>query len=731
MIISSKKLSLLALIAFASQSQAASLLNEDFQDGDAAGWSFSGSGTSQITVYSGNYSLRLTKQRQAQQSIATTGYENVSVSMEMAASSLEGSDKCIGEVSSNGGTSWTSVVQVVNGQDDGVTMYSGSSTSAAYDDLANLTLRVRSSSNLNSDYCWADNITVTGDVISGGGGGTVYDSLSGNGSVTRTSVTYSNLMGTSYNLTNFSAFAVPSNAANPSNTFSGLLELVNESSTGSFSEQGTNLASSYTDPEHLPEFSFEYTQLGTHIIPAQRGLISTSHPTWSYILEPGRVWQENGDNGYSRAAIPFSLQENGANCTHNGVMTFLFKDDGSTSKLAYQIASETCAYFKFNMWGQLTANYTSYAITDQQTITTNYQSEVSARMETKPISALATDYPSSGVQVASIGSEQTSAHRSAYGVAINNVHYVGGCGTRYGTHPYCEVLALPSYSTAKSVVGGIGLMRLEQKYAGSQKDLVVSDWLSQCSGTQWQDVTLEDALDMATGNYDSSGYEVDEGSTAMLSNFFLTYTHSQKANFSCSYTRKAAPGSTWVYHTTDTYILGAAIDGYFRNQEGSTKDFYSDMLVEELWKPLGLSPTTYTSLRTFDTEAQVYSGFGLTYHTDDVVKLAEFLNNDSGAINSVQMLDSSLLADALQQTSNRGLEAGSSTSKYQNGFWAWNAKASLGCANDTWISYMSGYGGIGVVLLPGGMTYYYFSDNAEYTFVTSITELHKIQNLCQ
>lgn len=734
MLISSKKLSLITLVAIASHSHATDIFKDDFQDGDSAGWSMSGNGTNQVTVYSGNYSLRLTRQKQAQQAIATTGYENVSVSMEMAASSLEGSDQCLGEVSTNGGSTWTNVVQVVNGQDDGVTMYSGSSSSSAYDDISNLTLRVRSASNLNSDYCWADNIAVTGDVISGGGGGgdpTVYDSHTGDGSVSRSNVTYSQLMGTSYSLTNFSAFAVPANAANPTNTFSGLLEFVNESSTGSFSEQGTNLAGSYTDPGHLPEFSFEYTQLGTHIIPAQRGLISTSHPSWSYILEPGRVWQENSDSGYSRVAMPFSLQENGANCTHNGVMTFLFKDDGSISNVAYQIASETCAYFKYNMWGMMDATYSAYAIAGNQTITDDYQAEVAARMPTKPISELATDYPSAGLTIATIGSEQSSAHRSAFGVAVNNVHYVGGCETRYGTHPFCEALALPSYSTAKSVVGGIGLMRLEQKYAGNQKDLIVSDWVNQCSGTQWQDVTLEDALDMATGNYDSAGNQVDEGSTAMLNGFFLKYTDSEKASFSCSYTRKATPGSTWVYRTTDTYILGAAIDGYFRNQEGSSKDFYTDMLVEELWKPLDLSPTTYTSLRTFDTAAQVYSGYGLTFHTDDVIKLAEFLNNDSGQINSVQMVDSTMLADALQQTANRGLEAGGSTAKYQNSFWAWNAKTTLGCANDTWIPYMSGYGGIGVVLLPGGINYYFFSDNAEYTFSNTIAELHKISSFCQ
>lgn len=718
-------LAVLLLAGFTNSALAAQLFVEDFQDGNAAGWNFSGSGGALVTVYAGNYSLRLTKQKIAEQSYSTSGYNNIQISMSMAASSLEGADKCIGEVSADNGATWLNVVQVVDGQDDGYTLYSATLTHSSLDNNSSLLLRVRAAGNRNNDYCWADNIIVSGDAAT-----QVYDSLSGNGNVSRGNLTYAQLMATSTNLTDFSAYAVPSNGKNPSNNFSGQLELFNENTTGNLVEQGTNIAGVYTDPEHLPEFAFEFVQLGTHIIPSQRGLIATSHPAWSYILAPGRVWQENSDNGYSRVALPFALQENGANCTHNGVMTFLFKDDGSVSNVAYQIASETCAYFKFNSWGSLPASYSSYALANSQQITDDYQIEVSSRMPTKALAELAVDYPAANVQISTIGSEQTQAHQSAYGVVYNNVHYIAGCDTRYGEYPYCDVMALPSYSTAKSVVGGIGLMRLEQKYPGSQKDVFVSNWVSGCNSSQWYDVTLENALDMATGNYDSDVANADEASTAMLNGFFLTYTDSQKSNFSCSYTRKASPGTKWVYHTTDTYILGIGINELYKAWEGTSAEFYADMLVDELWKPLNLSPTTHTTLRTFDAAAQAYTGYGLTFHRDDVVKLADFLNKDSGQIAGVQMLEPNMLAQAMQQTSDRGLDAGSSIDKYQNGFWAWNAKTALSCSNDTWIPYMSGYGGIGVIMLPNNMTYYFFSDNHEHTFVNSVLELHKIYNFC-
>lgn len=823
--------SALALL-ISSSGHADTLFTEDFQDGNATGWNQSGAGGGLVTVYAGNYSLRLTHQRAATHTVSTAGYDNIAVSMQMAASSLEWGETCIGEVSADGGNSWSNVVTVYNGQDDGVTLYPGSAAPAGAADTS-LILRVRAGGTNNYDYCWADNIAVTGDVMSavpditasgsfdfgelpqgsgsqqqvvianagdadlaisgisqpahpfslvsddcsaqtlaptnncqitlafyptsvgtnndalilysndpdqpalslpvsgtGSQSADVYDPLTGSGSVNRSALTFASLNGSALSLTDYSAWALPANAANPTQQFEGTLTLNGESTAGNFIERGTNLAGSYTDPQHLPEFSYDFVQLGTHLIPATRGLIATSHPSWSYLFGPGRVWQENGDNGYSRAALPFSLQENGANCTHNGVMTFAFTSDGSITNLAYQIAGETCAYFKFDMWGMVDATYTPGTVTNAATLTANYQSEVAARMPTKPISALATDFPSAGINVANIGSEQTAEHRTVFGVAVNGVHYTGSCNTRRGDYPYCDALMLPSYSTAKSVVGGVGLMRLEQKYAGIQKNLMIGDYVSECTGYQWDDVTFEQALDMATGNYTSSGFEVDEGSSTVANNFFLKYTHSEKVAHSCAYPRKSTPGSLWVYHTSDTYLLGRALQIFYRNQAGTTKDFYRDLLVEELWKPLNLSPTTYTSLRTFDSTAQALAGYGLTFQRDDVVKLAEFLQLDNGYINGTPMLDSNLLNDALQRTSNRGLAAGGSNDRYQNGFWGWNAKDTLGCSSDAWVPYMSGYGGIAVVLLPNGISYYVFSDNAEYTFNNTAKELNKIESLC-
>ena len=104
----------------------------------------------------------------------------------------------------------------------------------------------------------------------------------------------------------------------------------------------------------LPQdFDLAFVQDGDSLIPARRGPQPGNHPWWEFAVEPGRVWDEPGDGGYSRAAIPFALVQRNANCTHNGMLTFLFRSDGAVSHAAMQVSSETCHYLQLDMWRML------------------------------------------------------------------------------------------------------------------------------------------------------------------------------------------------------------------------------------------------------------------------------------------------------------------------------------------------------------------------------------------
>ncbi len=702
---------------------ATTIFSDDFQDGNFDGWTIGGNGRSATaSYYNGNYNLRLRRTKIATQTISTSNFTSVSIATSIAAYSLEGSDRCVAEVSTNGGSGWQTVNQVVNGQDNGVTLYTATATPSGIDNNNSVTIRLKAAANGNGDYCYFDDILVEGTSESEPPPGCDYDCLSGDGNVNRTNLSYSTLQTTGNgSLVDLAAYALPTGAANPTNIFEGSLNF-SAVARGWISVKDTYNYAAINNVKKLPDYNYQFVQHGTHLIPVDRGLQITNHNLWELILEPGRVWDENGDNGFSRVSLPFALQEYGANCTHNGVMTFLFKTDGSISSVAYEIASETCEYYQYNLYGLLSASYTPGSVANAAQIKVDYETEVGNRIATKPLSDLAIDYPSSGINTNIIAGEQTAANLSAFGVSYNGVHYTGACDTRYGGYPFCDVMSLPSYSVAKSVFTSYGLMAIEQSFPGA-KSLSIGDYVGSCPASRWADVSWENTLDMATGNYTDPGFEVDEGSSAMSNGFFLDYTDSGKTSFSCSYPRKVTPGNSWVYHSSDSYLLAKSMDQYL------LQDSY-DWLVSNIYQPLGVSPVMNESVRTFDSANQSMGGYGLTMHRDDLLKLAELLNNDNGQIGGQQKLNLTMVNQVLQKTSYHGLNAGSVYDWYDNGFWIWKADEALACSNDLYIPYMSGFGGIAAVLLPNNMIYYFFSDNKEYTFSTTVQELDKIGDFC-
>lgn len=809
---------------------AASIFSDDFTSGDISSWSTTGN----VDAFQ-NQSIRLRGTASATHAVSTAGYSTVSVAFVMSASSLENNEYCYAEISTNGGSSWTTALVIANGQDNG-THYSASASPAGIDNNPAVQLRFRGDGTTVGDYCYGQSVAVTGtggaptdpDItapaslnfgnlapggssslvasignsgsadlvisnvsspaapfsVTGNNCGTVapggncqvtvqfapgaegsfnssiavnsndpdenpwiialsgsasesggvedFDPLTGSGNVSRSQLTFNTMVNGSDpgSLVDYSHYALPANAAMPSNRFEGSLELFGEASGGGFVEHVDTFrytGAQDTTRKHLPEFNFELIQTGSHIFPVQRGSIPSAHPEWEYVLAPGRVWDENGDSGYSRVALPFALQQKNANCMHNGVLTFLFKDDGSISKVAYQIAAETCLYFKVDMWGLLAADYTPHAVSNAATLIADYQAEVNGRMPVKPLGALAQDYPGTDPSKFAAPNGRNPQHASAVGFVIDGTHYTGGCATRRGDYPYCESLVIPSYSLAKSVFAGSAMMRLEQKYPGSFNQ-IIGNYVPDCAADgNWYDVTFENALDMATGNYALAGYMSDEGATH-TNNLFLSEDHASKIDYSCTrYSRKAAPGSKWIYHTSDTYILGTAMNAYLQGIEGSGADIFTDILVGEVLAPLGISPTAEFTRRTYDSVQQPFAGWGLMWLRDDVAKISNFL-----AAGSQSVLHQGQLDAALQKNpADRGL-APLTNYRYNNGFWAHEVSGNMsGCSADLWLPFMSGYGGISLLVLPNNSVYYYFADDDEYLWMDAAVEAHKIRSLCQ
>lgn len=524
------------------------------------------------------------------------------------------------------------------------------------------------------------------------------------------------------------ALTPPTDAVLPAQRFEGRLELHGEMEGGHI-----EMVRGELEPAHayLPEFDFAFVQSDDgYLIPAQRGQIIAEHPLWNIILEPGRVWQETGDGSYSRASLPFALITKGGNATFNGTLTFLF-DAQSVSKVWYQVTQETTTYSRANLWGLLDAVYHPDTVAGAAQLQTEFAAELAGRLPTRPLTALAEDYP--GVDISAFGRGVTPAHRTWYGVVVNGINYMGECQTRFGQYPYCESMRATSYSTAKSAFVGVALLRLARKYGSEVMDLLIKDYVPEyaASAGDWEQVTFNHTLDMSTGNYFATGFMEDDDGEAM-GMFFGAQPYGERIAAAFTAPHAAEPGMRWVYRTSDTFILTRALHNYLQSREGTEADIYR-FVVDEVYRPLGLGPGAYTTMRTADNnwQGQAEGGYGTWWIPDDIAKISLLLNNNTGAINGEQILHPELLAATLQRDpEDRGARI-DSRQMYNNAFWATHYTQAQGFDCEFWVTEMQGVSGNVVALFPNGITYYYFSDNREFTWDAALRESNKIMPLCE
>ncbi len=403
-----------------------------------------------------------------------------------------------------------------------------------------------------------------------------------------------------------------------------------------------------------------------------------------------------------------------------------------------RIRSETCLYYKVNFWGQLLATYEPEPENEPRFIDARARNvrERFHRLPTAAMAQLELDYP--GVDPGAFGRGLSVEHVSALGVTVDGINYVRDCVTRTGQVPVelCDEWMLPSYSVAKSVFAGLALMRLAVLFEDADVyNELVRTWLpaeTAAAVGDWGNVTLLDCLNMATGNYRSAGFQEDED--LYMGDFFIAETFASKADAAFSFPVREPPGQRHIYHTSDTFILTAAMQRFLQAKIGGPRPPTSrpssinatkavdiwELIVTGIFEPLHLSSAAMSSLRTYDADRQPYGGYGLWFKRDDLAKIGQWLRNGEGRvpIGGAQVVDSAALDAALQlDPMSRGLNPNhpSLNLRYNYGFWAEVFDGpSYGCEDDYYQPYLSGYGGIRCVLLGNGVVYYYVSDNGEF-----------------
>jgi hypothetical protein len=468
--------------------------------------------------------------------------------------------------------------------------------------------------------------------------------------------------------------------------------------------------------KNIPKFEIEISSLDGKVYPKNTKIIETNHLFWNIQFGVGSSKLETSSSN-TLITLPFSLIHKSANCIHNGIGVFSISNENQISNIIFEIASETCAYYKFDYVGLYSANF-KFINTVPDLSNNSGKNIISIenlynRYNLTNKSFLNSDYID-------------PSNVTIYGLIDSNNHYVSSCMTRLGNYPFCDQILLPSYSLAKSIAGTFSLSLLESQY-GSISNLYVSDLVPECYGRKWKNVTLNNLSDMSTGQYFNSTHDFDESSVASSEVIFMFEEHKDKIKKACSaFPKKTKPGTRFVYHTSDTYILGVALNNYLQSNS-NRKDYFNDVLIPFL-ESNNLSQTSQSVLVTNDNINQSYTGWGMFFLRSDLDRLSTIIHNIKN--NSSTQL--TYLYDALNPNDNNSLLAIPSVNiYYNNGFWSRKFdKDIFNCSEDVWIPFMSGFGGITFAFFPNGMSYYYFSDGYEFAWESAIFSSHSIKPFC-
>jgi len=472
----------------------------------------------------------------------------------------------------------------------------------------------------------------------------------------------------------------------------------------------------------FPAAAVEWTIVDDRVVPLDQGAIATSHPGWDIAFQPGSARAGDGEPGVATIELPFALIEKGANCTHNGVLRW-DEQDGRRTRVSYSITAETCAYFRFDMRGSLDATRAGGATASADDAAARFRENRDRRLPVRDVSALPRDYPAVADAVLTAVAPDDL---TVFGYVVGGTHYRSNCPAREGNYAFCDDMLLPSYSLAKSLFGGLALMRLAAIVPGASTESIAG--LVDACRRGWEGVTIGHALDMATGHFDSADENVDEASAAHV-RFLYAKGHRERVRFACShFPRREAPGQRFVYHSSDTYLAGTAMQALLDRAAPGNRGIYHELVAAPFWRPLAVSGALSRPLATRDPVAQPFTGWGLFLSADDIVRIGAWLGD---AANPPVGLDRRLLDAALQRDADdRGLPAGAAL-HYNNGFWAWDAGPTVGCDAPVHVPFMSGYGGIAVVLFPNGVIYYHVSDGHEHRWRDAALVAHRIRSLCE
>jgi hypothetical protein len=468
--------------------------------------------------------------------------------------------------------------------------------------------------------------------------------------------------------------------------------------------------------QDFPAIELELLSVDGHLVPTLKGLSNPRDPGqfWQFQADPGSVWSEPGDDGWSRASFPFMLTPIVEGDTWNGIATFLYTDS-EVSTLRYQVVQHSAPYLvetPFIAAGSLEMSYRPDPARDWHSQEQEIRSELADRLPIESWEALAEKVGEA--RLADFDEGVMPEQVISSGLVLDNVVYAREFNTAAGPHPYPHGLRMGVWSVSKTLLGMVTALRLAQKYGAEIFDYRIADYVEvNAPHDGWSEVTFGDAINMATGigagseNLDPNnimdGYltaDIPEymdwymapSAREMLNHVFMNPNHPW------------GPGEYARYRDRDIFVLSAALDSLYKRREGPSASVW-EMMVEEVYRPLGIRRMSTKFTTEEDGEAGVlFLAWALFMTVEDIARVSQLVQ-DGGVHQGQQLLHPGKLAEALYQDGQHGLPTGSSNAHGPGSYHmsVWHRAYTTQSGRNITIPHASGYGGMIVDFLPNGM----------------------------
>ena len=437
------------------------------------------------------------------------------------------------------------------------------------------------------------------------------------------------------------------------------------------------------------------------------------HSYWDIIVQPGRVWSQPDDGGWSRAGFPFALVNSIEGETHNGLATFLYKD-GRVSNLRFQIVQQTAPFYithDFVAAGLVPATFAAAATDRLESLTRDYEAD---RTDAAPIAAWSELAAKVGAaKLVNFDGTMPASDIVLSGLDYQGIFYLKECQSAAGPLPWCDRARFGVWSATKALANETALLRLAEKFGPSVFELKIVDYVPQAARYPgWRTVRFEDAINMATG--------IGNGSTKRepndTSDGYLDPSYSRWYEARSTGEKVAAlladgrvypwgPGQVTRYRDQDMFILGVAMDRFLKSKQGPSTDLWS-MLQQEVFAPIGIhhAPTNRT-IEADGSAGHPLMAYGYYPTLSDMVLIARLYQN-GGKHGDRQILYAPRIRELLAGPNPRGLPTGeklpAGETTYTNAFWVTSYVAQDECR--VFYPRMIGWGGNIVALMPGGLT---------------------------